>query len=393
MSWLYSQALVVEYLAASCSDGAPFAPLSGKPTPQAYCAPDRTTAHSRLSRFGMTCAPLMADRGVELLTWYLAAFHAKTSVARAKVLESKASAVECGQKWPESLARYDHASRSWKTAQCSLLEGLDVYSETWPRWGTMRGGECWAQLMPVLRTSATASGLWPTATARDWKGANTEQGLTRKDGKSRMDQLANAVAWPTPTTEGIDGGSNSRKAAKARGMWPTAVARWLTPTAMDASPVTGGDLYQTATGSVRARYGDTSSNRGLAAQVMWPTPTRMDAHGSHLMNDPEHWRWRRDAKARDGINLQFPLRVAVQMWPTPTAWDWKDGTAETAATVPENGLLVRAIHLRHEPQPVDGGSLNPTWVEWLMGWPLGWTDCAASATDRFRQWHASHGAY
>jgi hypothetical protein len=21
------------------------------------------------------------------------------------------------------------------------------------------------------------------------------------------------------------------------------------------------------------------------------------------------------------------------------------------------------------------GSLNPTWVEWLMGYPAGWTDC------------------
>jgi hypothetical protein len=38
-----------------------------------------------------------------------------------------------------------------------------------------------------------------------------------------------------------------------------------------------------------------------------------------------------------------------------------------------------------------GGPLNPTWVEWLMGWPLGWTDCAASATDKFQQWLLSHG--
>lgn len=28
----------------------------------------------------------------------------------------------------------------------------------------------------------------------------------------------------------------------------------------------------------------------------------------------------------------------------------------------------------------DGGKLNPTWVEWLMGFPLGWTDLDASET-------------
>ena len=48
---------------------------------------------------------------------------------------------------------------------------------------------------------------------------------------------------------------------------------WLTPCATDANPITGGNLYQTETGSVRARNADgTSSNRGLQAQAMWPTP-------------------------------------------------------------------------------------------------------------------------
>ena len=42
---------------------------------------------------------------------------------------------------------------------------------------------------------------------------------------------------------------------------------------------------------------------------------------------------------------------------------------------------------RHMPH----GQLNPTWVEWLMGWPLGWTDCDVSATAKFRQWCDSHG--
>ena len=27
-----------------------------------------------------------------------------------------------------------------------------------------------------------------------------------------------------------------------------------------------------------------------------------------------------------------------------------------------------------------GGQLNPTWVEWLMGFPIGWTDLNASET-------------
>jgi hypothetical protein len=31
-----------------------------------------------------------------------------------------------------------------------------------------------------------------------------------------------------------------------------------------------------------------------------------------------------------------------------------------------------------------GGSLNPMWVEWLMGFPLEWTVLDASATQSFR---------
>jgi hypothetical protein len=40
---------------------------------------------------------------------------------------------------------------------------------------------------------------------------------------------------------------------------------------------------------------------------------------------------------------------------------------------------------------VVGGQLNPNWVEWLMGWPIGWTDLKPLATDKFQQWLDSHG--
>jgi hypothetical protein len=82
MSWLFSQALVEEFSEAICLDGEQSVPLSGNNTPQAYCAPDKMMGFSRLSRFGMTYAPLMENRGEELLTLYRAGFHAKTSPQR-----------------------------------------------------------------------------------------------------------------------------------------------------------------------------------------------------------------------------------------------------------------------------------------------------------------------
>jgi hypothetical protein len=35
--------------------------------------------------------------------------------------------------------------------------------------------------------------------------------------------------------------------------------------------------------------------------------------------------------------------------------------------------------------------MSPMWVEWLMGWPIGWTDLRPLETVRFQQWRASHG--
>jgi hypothetical protein len=39
----------------------------------------------------------------------------------------------------------------------------------------------------------------------------------------------------------------------------------------------------------------------------------------------------------------------------------------------------------------NGGKLNPMWVEWLMGWPLGWTDLKPLEMDKFRSWQQQHG--
>src|SRR6266404_4637047 len=87
-----------------CSVGAPSAPLNITPTPDQYYWPDKTTEHSRLSRFGMTCEPLMADHGADVLTWFLAGFHAKPIAPQlqGKIMQM-ISGRKCGGSWQMSL--------------------------------------------------------------------------------------------------------------------------------------------------------------------------------------------------------------------------------------------------------------------------------------------------
>jgi hypothetical protein len=118
------------------------------------------------------------------------------------------------------------------------------------------------------------------------------------------------------------------------------------------------------------------SGDGLSTAVkQWPTPTCQDAE-----NNGSPSQMARNTK---------PLNAAVKLWPTPNASDADKWSHESLAQRLEKGRQVR-VNTAVSPEGGGGGSLNPTWVEWLMGWPLGWTGCAASATDKFRQWQRSH---
>ena len=134
MSWLFSRALVEAFSGAASSDGAPSAPLNVMPTQHQFWHRDKTMDVLTASPFGQTWNRLTADRGEALLTWCLEVSRARTSAFAERPPESKASEADCGTTWPGSLARYDRASRSWKTAQLSLFEESGVSLETFPRW-------------------------------------------------------------------------------------------------------------------------------------------------------------------------------------------------------------------------------------------------------------------
>jgi hypothetical protein len=125
MSWLFSQALVEEYLGASSLDGEQSAPLNGKPTQQAYCAPDKMTDFSRLSRFGMTFKPLTESRGEELLTLFREDFHAKTSQLQETVTDLMENDQECGEKWHGLLARFDPRYAFVENSPMLVTRGLE----------------------------------------------------------------------------------------------------------------------------------------------------------------------------------------------------------------------------------------------------------------------------
>jgi hypothetical protein len=68
-------------------------------------------------------------------------------------------------------------------------------------------------------------------------------------------------------------------------------------------------------------------------------------------------------------------------WPTPTR----------KANQGAPSMMSRGVACRNLREATHGGSLNPTWVEWLMGWPLGWTDCEPLGMESFHSWLQQHG--
>jgi len=104
--------------------------------------------------------------------------------------------------------------------------------------------------------------------------------------------------------------------------------------------------------------------RVAKAKNQWPTP-RAQEPGSN-------------AKTH-GIGLK---EIVTRHWATPTARDWKDGV------VINNNAETHSNLSRQAPRTLkDGGvtsstglTLNPLFVEALMGWPIGWTDCGSAGT-------------
>lgn len=99
----------------------------------------------------------------------------------------------------------------------------------------------------------------------------------------------------------------------------------------------------------------TASNTKAVRSGLWPTPKASPS-------GPDYARAGREKSGGD----DFATAVAREMWPTPAARDYRHPNKKPYS---ERGGGSKGEQL---PNAV-GGALNPEWVEWLMGFPPGWT--------------------
>ena len=144
-------------------------------------------------------------------------------------------------------------------------------------------------------------------------------------------------SFHTPNTTGLDGGSNSRKALKKR------IDKWPTPTSSDwMSPKQNGIELK------NNRFVRTSLTTGVKF----------------------------GAKLSDAVNLEMKKN-----WPTPQVSDSKDRGNLSNPSIQRRMEIGKQVNLQMCVSQTSG-QLNPMWVEWLMGWPQGWTELKLSEMDK-----------
>ena len=101
---------------------------------------------------------------------------------------------------------------------------------------------------------------------------------------------------------------------------------------------------------------------------LWPTPSasKTTLSGELVNVDGTPWDGRSKPHSQStGKPVTSALADAVKMRPTPNARDHKDSGPNTNYA---------ALAAKSKLAGVAGGSLNPQWVSWLMGYPVDWCD-------------------
>lgn len=314
--------------------------------------------------------------------------------------------------------------RGWRTRPwIGRLSGTTSRPST-----AARGAAAWISSLPASPASlpaplaagaapATSDGCGPTSRAwsaqllLDWSSSRT----SRDSSPSTVEPPSTRLWRIYPRSGSMRSGTCSRRPRSGHPSFGSGSSCWPTATAEDAA-ASGSATYSTESG----RHPGTTLTDAIR---MWPSP---DASAVSDRETPASWLRRREAnkaKRYNGNGQGTPLSIAAVLWPTPVAAHG-DGASDTYSLRDGNLCLLGAARIWATPQCRDpkgafsrhskGGEdlshlvlghatngpassprsrssrrrLNPAFVEWLMGWPTGWsivrTGSGCSATEWYR---------
>ena len=266
--------------------------------------------------------------------------------------------------------------------------------------------------------------MYPTITVFDATCGDIE-GKEFTEGSKHAMKLVQAVKmFSTPTASLADHGGPNQRDSSGRPGLQMAATMWATPNARDGHGPTGFKNQPSLPLQVKLfptprakEAGDYCYSQGKhdkptltlsGAAKLWPTPTV--PNGGRSVKHVEDWRSDRSAY-HNGKKVQVDLNAAVKMFPTPKANSYTGASdSDNRQGSPDLQTVVRfmptpaAQDAKNSTLPPsqagrdtlpgqmirDGrqGQLNPNWVEWLMGFPPGWTDVDTDAgiMQRDPQW-------
>jgi len=271
----------------------------------------------------------MAARGVARWISSLAAIRVSLSASRASARARRIPAIY-GRISRGSSVNANPNGCFWKTSPIISTSDIARSEASWKAWATGLRKDCLQRLKSARRTSASGcSSLpdatnWPTPRASANENRQTKPTPSQLAGKHGMNLATKAAMWPTPQTDSFRTRGGARKNEKGLDR----MARdWPTPMASDGCKPSGG----------KRRTADLTHVAG-----MWPTPLARDWKGT---NSPEH------------VKQQPPARNHMDQLANFAVY------SRQALTISQAG----------ETTSDQRRSLNPLFVEALMGWPTGWT--------------------
>ena len=334
--------------------------------------------------FGRILKPSMANLGVEKWIASLADIPASRLVLLEKNLE-KTTQDTSGQTSKNSSQKSSHQFASLKMSEGIYDLDLKRSQMTYCNWVIKLRQACLQRQKLARLISGKDYSSWPTVIVSDHLCNPTE---TPQRWKQRAQQKK---------AEGI----NLHKPLRivAQEVWPTVVSADASMGAI----ISSNDTYKkTSTGRLRKiNKNGKDGSLGLARTVKmmdfqkqnWPTVRTSSANGASSKEveagNPKQrlevmiTNWptpRAQEPGSTSENYGKGLKNTAENWATPTTRDWKDSAN---ANVPTNSLLGRQA-----PRSMKNGTesqitLNPRFTEWLMGWPIGWTEFELAETEWF----------